>query len=53
MVGDIDFVKSNLGYLIKFVSGVMIWQSRLHRWVTLSTIEAKLIVIIEACKELP
>ena len=52
MAGDIDSKKSTSGYLINFAGGVVAWQSRLQRCVALSTTEAEIIVITEACKEL-
>ena len=48
MVGDIDSRKSTSDYLIKFVGGVVTWQSRLQRCVALSTTEAEFIAITEA-----
>nr|KYP45292.1 Retrovirus-related Pol polyprotein from transposon TNT 1-94 [Cajanus cajan] len=51
MVRDVDSKKSTSSYLIKFAGGVVAWQSRLQRCVTLST-EAEFIAITEACKEL-
>lgn len=38
--------------MIKFAGGVMAWQSRLQKFVALSTIEAEFIAINETCKEL-
>jgi len=52
MAGDINSRKSTSGSFINFVGGVVAWQSRLQRCVTLSTTEAEFIVITEACKEL-
>ena len=52
MAGDIDSRKSTSSYLITFAGGVVAWQSRLHKCVALSTIEAEFIAIIETCKEL-
>nr|KYP42640.1 Retrovirus-related Pol polyprotein from transposon TNT 1-94 [Cajanus cajan] len=52
MAGDVDSRKSTSGYLINFAGGVVAWQSRLQRCVTLSTTEAEFIAITEACKEL-
>ncbi|RDX83005.1 hypothetical protein CR513_36131, partial [Mucuna pruriens] len=52
MAGDIDSRKSTSGYLIKFVWGVMAWQSKLQKCVALSTTKVEFIAIIEACKEL-
>lgn len=38
--------------MITFASGVVSWQLRLQKCVTLFTIEVEFIVAIEACKEL-
>ncbi|KAI5402703.1 hypothetical protein KIW84_050343 [Lathyrus oleraceus] len=51
MVGDIDYSKSTLGYIIKFTGGDVAWQSRLQKCVALSTTDAEFIAITEACKE--
>ncbi|RDX90095.1 hypothetical protein CR513_28079, partial [Mucuna pruriens] len=45
MVEDIDSKKSTLGYLIKFVGGVVTWQSKLQKCVALSTTKAEFIAI--------
>nr|KYP45996.1 Retrovirus-related Pol polyprotein from transposon TNT 1-94 [Cajanus cajan] len=52
MVGDVDSRKSTSGYLIKFTGGAVTWQSRLQRYVALSTTVAELISITKTCKEL-
>ncbi|KAM3381937.1 hypothetical protein P3S68_007510 [Capsicum galapagoense] len=52
MAGDVDTRKSTSGYLVTFAGGVVSWQSRLQKYVALSTTEAELIVVVEACKEL-
>ena len=54
MAGDIDSKKSTSGYFffLNFARGVVAWQSRLQRCVSLSTTKAKFIAITEACKEL-
>ena len=52
MAGDDDSRKSTSGYLITFLGGVVLWQSRLQKCVVLSTIEVEYITIIEASKEL-
>ena len=52
MAGDIDTRKSTSGYLITFAGGAVSWQSRLQKCVALSTTEAELIAVVEACKEL-
>jgi hypothetical protein len=50
MVGDVDTHKSTLGYLITFSGGVVSWQLRLQKCITLSTIEVELISVTEACR---
>ena len=45
MVGDIDSRRSTSGYVIKFVGGVVAWQSRLQKCVALSTTEAEFIAL--------
>lgn len=52
MTEDIDSRQFTSGYMIKFAGGIVAWHSRLQKCVARSTIEAKLIEIIEACKEL-
>ena len=52
MARDVDSRKSTSCYLITFSRGTVSWQSRLQKYVTLSTIEAEYIVITEANKEL-
>ncbi len=52
MAGDVDTRKSTSGYLVTFVGGAVSWQSRLQKCVALSTTEAELIAVVEACKEL-
>ena len=52
MVGDVDDRKSTSCYLMTFSGGVVSWQLRLQKCVTLSTTEAEYIAIAEACKEL-
>ncbi|KAF3651520.1 putative wall-associated receptor kinase 2-like [Capsicum annuum] len=52
MAGDVNTPKSTLGYLITFIGGAVSWQSRLQKCIALSTTEAELIAVIEACKEL-
>ncbi|KAF3648202.1 hypothetical protein FXO37_19575 [Capsicum annuum] len=51
MAGDVDTRKSTSGYLVTFVGGVVSWQSRLQKFVALSTTEVELIAAVEACKE--
>jgi hypothetical protein len=50
MVGDVDTCKSTSGYLITFSGGVVSWQLRLQKCITLSTIEVELIAVTEACR---
>ncbi|PHT85374.1 hypothetical protein T459_07480 [Capsicum annuum] len=52
MAGDVDTRKSTSRYLVTFAGGDVSWQSRLQKYVALSTIEAELIAAVEACKEL-
>ncbi|RDX88355.1 hypothetical protein CR513_30067, partial [Mucuna pruriens] len=52
MAGGIDSRKSTLGYLIKFLRGVVAWQSKMQKCVALSTIEVELVAITKAFKEL-
>ena len=52
MASDVDTRKSTLGYLVTFAGGAVSWQSRLQKCVALSTTEAELIAVVEACKEL-
>uniref|UniRef100_A0A3Q7IT70 Reverse transcriptase Ty1/copia-type domain-containing protein n=1 Tax=Solanum lycopersicum TaxID=4081 RepID=A0A3Q7IT70_SOLLC len=52
MAGDVDTRKSTSGYLVTFAGGAVSWQSRLQKCVALSTTEAELIAVVEACKEL-
>ncbi|XP_073220822.1 secreted RxLR effector protein 161-like, partial [Cicer arietinum] len=48
MTGDIYSGKSTSGYMIKFVEGVVAWQSILHKCVALCKTEAKFIAITDA-----
>jgi hypothetical protein len=50
--GDIDSRKSTFGYLICFRNEIVSWQSKLQKYVALSTTEAEYIAIMEACKKL-
>ncbi|MCI59287.1 gag-pol polyprotein, partial [Trifolium medium] len=52
MAGDIDSRKSTPGFLITFSGGAVSWQSKLQKWVALSTTEAEFIATTEACKEM-
>ena len=49
---DLDCRKSTFGYLFTFAGGAISWQSKLQKFVLLSTIEAKYIATIEAKKEM-
>lgn len=48
----IDFRKSTSRYLITFLKRAILWQSKLQKCVTLSTIEVEFMRDIEACKEM-
>ena len=50
MVGDLDCRKSTFGYLFTFAGGAISWQSKLQKWVSLSTTEAEYIVATEVGK---
>jgi len=52
MARGIDSRRFTSGYLIKFAGGIVTWQSKLQKCITLSTTKAEFIVITEACKEL-
>ena len=52
LAGDIDFRKSMLGYLTTFAGGAVSWQSKLQKYVALSTTEAEYITATEAYKEM-
>jgi len=52
MANDVDSRKSTSSYMLTFVGGAVLWQSRLQKCVDLSSIEAKYIVVTEAAKEL-
>ncbi|WVZ00881.1 hypothetical protein V8G54_026950 [Vigna mungo] len=52
MAGDVDSRKSTSGYLITFAGGVVSWQSKLQKCVTLSTAEAEYVAVTEASKEM-
>ena len=49
---DVDTRNSTLGYLITFAGGAVSWQSRLQKYVDLSTTKAELIVNVKSFKEL-
>jgi len=52
MARDIDTRKSTSGFVLTFAGGVVSWQSRLQKCVSLSTTEAEYIATTEACKEM-
>ena len=52
VAGDIDSNKSTSSYVITFARGVVSWQSRLQKYVTRSTTEAKFIPTTKASNEL-
>ena len=49
--GDRDSRKSTSAYLVTFAGGVVSWQSKLQKCISLSTIEAEYRVAAEACTE--
>ena len=51
IAGDIDSKKSISGFFMTFAGEAVSWQSKLQKFVTLSTIEAEYIAITESCKE--
>ncbi|KAJ0754054.1 putative RNA-directed DNA polymerase [Helianthus annuus] len=52
LAGNKDNMKSTSGYLMTFAGGAVSWQSRLQKYVALSTTEAEYVAATEACKEL-
>lgn len=56
MTSDVDSrnftIKSTLGYLITLAGRIVLWQSKLHKCVALSTTEVEYIVTTKACKEI-
>ncbi|GJT46217.1 retrovirus-related pol polyprotein from transposon TNT 1-94 [Tanacetum coccineum] len=52
LAGNKDNMKSTFGYLMTFTGGAVSWQSRLQKYVALSTTEAEYVAAMEACKEL-
>lgn len=48
--GDKDSRKSTSGYLVTFAGGVVSWQSRPQKCISLSTTEAEYIAAAKACK---
>ncbi|GJX61598.1 putative RNA-directed DNA polymerase [Tanacetum coccineum] len=51
LAGNKDNMKSTSGYLLTFAGGDVSWQSRLKKYVALSTTEAEYVAATEACKE--
>ena len=51
MTGDVYSRKSLLGYLLTFVGGAVLWQSKLQQCISMFTTEAEYIAITEGCKE--
>ena len=52
MARDIDSRKSTFGYLIPFSRRIVSWQSRLQKYVALSTMEVEYIAFTKASKKL-
>ena len=52
MSGDIDSSKSTSGYLMMFAGGAVSWQSKLQKYVALSTTESEYVAAVEAGQEL-
>nr|GFA54552.1 retrovirus-related Pol polyprotein from transposon TNT 1-94 [Tanacetum cinerariifolium] len=52
LAGNKDNIKSTSGYLMTFAGRAVSWQSRLQKYVALSTTEAEYMAEMEACKEL-
>nr|GEV02723.1 retrovirus-related Pol polyprotein from transposon TNT 1-94 [Tanacetum cinerariifolium] len=52
MAGNKDNMKFTFGYLMTFAGGAVSWQSRLQKYVALSTTEAEYMAATEACKKL-
>ena len=52
MAGDLNCRKSTSGYLFTFVGGAISWQSKLQKFISLSTTEAEYIAATEAGKEM-
>ncbi|GKC61711.1 retrovirus-related pol polyprotein from transposon TNT 1-94, partial [Tanacetum coccineum] len=50
LAGNKDNMKSTSGYLLTFAGGDVSWQSRLKKYVALSTTEAEYVAATEACK---
>ena len=52
MSGDVNSSRSTSSYVMNCVGGAVSWQSRLHKFVALSTAEVEYIAVVEADKEL-
>ncbi|KAI4297466.1 hypothetical protein L6164_037355 [Bauhinia variegata] len=52
MAGDLDKRKSTFGYVFIFVRGDISWQSKLQKYVTLSTTEVEYIAVVKEGKEI-
>ena len=52
MAGDLDCRKSTFGYLFTLVGGVISWQSKLQKCVSISTTEVEYTIAIEAGKKM-
>lgn len=52
LAGSLDDRKSTSVYMLIFLGGVVAWQSKLQKFVALSTTEAELIAAVKASKEL-
>ena len=52
MAGDLDGRKSTLGFLFTFAGGAISWQSKLQKFVALSTTEVEFIAATDAGKEM-
>ena len=52
MSGDVDSSRSTSGYVMTYAGGAVSWQSRLQKFVALSTTEAEYMPAVEAGKEL-
>jgi hypothetical protein len=50
MAGDINSRKSTSGYFMKFTGGAVSWQSRLQKYVALSTTKAEYIALTKEGK---
>ena len=51
ITGDTDSKKSTSGFLMTFGKGVVSWQSKLQKCVSLSSTEIEYTVVTKACKE--